>query len=629
MIAAWHCVRASAPPVLASLERSLSLYDQSAPRSTVLPDCTLLAMPRESLGAASGIAVALTGWIDNAHDVASRLGIGAASEAQIYAAALAHWGEDADRRIIGSYAAIARLADGTLRLARSPWDAPPLYYHIEGKRTLASPLLRVLFAGGAPREADWERVVDELAYDWRSLDEDAWYRGIRMVPLGAAVRIADGKRLLDTWYRPPVPRDAAHYDEEAAVAHALELLDEAAEAALRWAGKPALAMSGGLDSTLLADALLRALPRQERLHAVTFVPDRRWQGKEEAGTMGDERRFAKLMAEANPRLDWHVASDDVGSPDRRAREVFAASEVFAPGLANVGMYHNVYETVRALGCDTLLTADSGNITISDAGRAAYVEYARAGEWRQLLRLLLSRPGDRRPLWRKLVANTVLPQLPRPVRALARRLVHPERADMTALITALSPSARREQAERAAARGTSSAWADLTHDRCRADTVQREWRDADGPGRDVDLAFEQLYGIRKRDVLMYRPLVEFCMSLPTRAFAWDGEERRLARLMGRGRVPEAIRNNRLHGQHNVDWHARMTPERAAMRDVLETARSHPFLGHALDIDRLQALIDDWPEEPDFSWEQDWSRRLALPRAILAARFVGHVEQRNDL
>ena len=629
MIAAWHCGGASAPPALTSLERSLSLYDQSAPRSTVLPDCTLMALPRESLGAARGITAALTGWIDNRQALASELGIEGGSEAQIYAAALAHWGEDADRHIIGSYAAISQLADGTLRLSRSPWDAPPLYYHTDENRTLASPLLRVLFAGGAPRDVDWERVIDELAYDWRSLDEEAWYRGIKMVPLGAVVRIADGKRLLDIWYRPPVPRDAAHYDEEAEVARALELLGEAAEAALRWAGKPALAMSGGLDSTLLADALLRAMPPKQHLHAITFVPDRRWQGKEEPGTMGDERRFAKLMAEANPRLDWHVASDDVGPPDRRAREIFAASEVFAPGLANVGMYHNVYETARALGCDTLLTADSGNITISDAGRAAYVEYARAGEWRQLVRLLRNRPGDPRPMWRKLLANTVVPQLPRPIRALVRRLVHPARADMTALITALSPAARREQAERAAARGTSSAWADLTHDRCRADTVQREWRDGDGPGRDVDLAFEQLYGIRKRDVLMYRPLVEFCMSLPTRAFAWDGEERRFARLMGRGRVPEAIRTNRLHGQHNVDWHARVTPERAAMRDVLETARSHPFLGQALDIDRLQALIDDWPEEPDFSWEQDWSRRLALPRAILAARFVGHVEQRNDL
>ena len=136
-------------------------------------------------------------------------------------------------------------------------------------------------------------------------------------------------------------------------------------------------------------------------------------------------------------------------------------------------------------------------------------------------------------------------------------------------------------------------------------------------------------MRKRDVTAYRPLIEFCLSLPARAFAWDGEERRLARLMGVGRLPEAIRTNRKHGLHNIDWHARMTTEREEMRRVLEIARTHAFLGEILDIERLLALIDEWPEHPGHDIETDWPRILALPRAILAARFIGHLENRNDL
>ena len=629
MIAVWHAGAEHGSPALDPLARALALYETSPPRIERSEGFAALAGPREHIGTWGATTAALTGWIDNAQELAEQLGLSSPDPAFLYAACLERWGEDADSRVIGSYAAAARLADGTLHLSRSPWDAPPLYYYFDGRRTLASPLLRVLFAGGAPRLPDWERVIDELAYDFRSGDEAAWYHGIRMVPLGAFVRIEGPARRVARWYTPPAPMRAGDYNEEAGVARACELLDEAARKASQWARQPALAMSGGLDSTLVGDALLRAGGPQDTLAAITFVPDRRWQGKEEPGTMGDERRFARLMAEADPRLDWHIASDEVGPYDRRARDIFAASETFAPGLANVGMYHNVYHKARELGCDTLLTADFGNSTISEPGRAAYVEYARTGAWGQLHRLLVDRPGDPRPVWRKLLANSILPQLPRPLRQLARSIVHPRRADMTALLTALSPDARRDQAARAAARGSGSAWADFTHDRSRADTVRREWIDADGPGRDVDLAFEQLYGIRKRDVLTYRPLVEFCMRLPTRAFAWDGMERRLARLMGRGRVPEAIRTNRLHGQHNIDWHARMTPERDTMREVLETARGHDFLGRALDIDRLLALIEEWPEEPDFSWEEDWSRRLALPRALLAARFVGHVEQRNDL
>ena len=635
MIAAWHSLAGSRedagddPPLLA-IRTALKRYEAHArPAEVTARGFAALSGPRDHVASAGGVDVALTGWIDNADELAHLLDLPPRDSAQLYAAALARWDREAERHVVGSYAACARLADGSLHLSRSPWDAPPLHYHHDGARTLASPLLRVLFAAGVPREVDWDRVVDELAYDYRSAEDSSWYRGVSLVPLGAFVRIGSRGREVHRWYHPPQPMGPHDYNEEASVARALELLDEAASKAMVWAETPALALSGGLDSTLVGDALLRQLGKGERLSAVTFVPDRRWQGAVEPGTMGDERPLARLMAETNPALDWHVASDDIGAYDRRAREVFAASETFAPGLANVGMFHNVYDTARNLGADALLTADFGNRTISGAGRAAYVEYAASGEWEQLVALLRARSGDPRPLWRKLVALSLLPLLPRGLRALARSIAHPERADMEALITALSPEARSRQRERARARGTQSAWADFAYDRNRAETVQREWRDADGPGGDVDLAFEQLYGVRKRDVLTYRPLVEFCMRLPTRAFAWDGVERRLARLMGRGRVPEAIRTNRLHGQHNVDWHARMTPERGAMRAVLETAREHPFLGPTLEIDRLIALLDDWPERPDFSWENDWPRSLALPRALLAARFVGHAENRNDL
>ena len=630
MIALHHRYCASGEPPFDALRDALDRYDSHPVQTTVVGATLALAGHRDSCAERGGLVVALSGWIDNSAELQHELGLEAESAAALYAACLERWGDVADERVIGSYAAAARFDDGTVRLSRSPWDAPPLYYHVDGDCLIASPLLRTLFAAGAPRNADYERIVDQLVWDYRSLDEQSWYRGIAMVPLGAFVRFAPDGTQSETvlWYRPPAPMQPEEYDEEAAVERARELLDEAAAKALAWAGKPALAMSGGLDSTLVADASVRALAAGEKLTAATFGPDRRWNGEQGFGTMGDERPLAQLMAKANPALDWHQTSDEHGPPDRRAREIFAASEVFAPGLANVGMYHNLYGKARELGCDSLLTGDYGNVTISDAGRSAYAEYPRRGEWRQLIRLLRNRPGDDRPLWRKLIATSLLPHLPRTLRSLSRRIVHPRRADMPALFSPLSAKALARQRQRAGERQSESAWADFTHDHSREETVQREWRDADGSGRDVDLAFEQLYGIRKRDVLTYRPLVEFCMSLPTRAFAWNGEERRLARLMGRGRIPDAIRTNRLHGQHNVDWHARMTPMLGEMRETLERARSHPFLAETLDIDRLQAMIDDWPESPDFSWERDWPLRLALPRAILAARFIGHLENRNE-
>lgn len=617
------------PPHTRSVLDAVSLYDRAAPQTLRKDSLFLAASARDSIGNAHGVDTAFSGWIDNARELAEQLSVAPENPAVLYSAALRELGEQADELIIGCYAAISRLPDGALRLSRSPWSAPPIYYHATAERCVASPLLRALFAADAPREPDFERMVDELAYDWRSGEEEAWYKGIRMVPLGATVTVAAAEHRTRRWYCLPPPVSEETYDEDAAVERARELLDEAASKALEWASKPAVTLSGGLDSPLVATSLLQALPKDRRLAAITFVPDARWNGTAPDGTIGDESELARTLVAQYPQIDWHVADNDIGPPDRGARQVFAASEVFAPGLANVGMYHGVYRKARELGCDSLLTADMGNPTISDDGRYAYCEYAAPGKLGQLVQLLKNRPGDSRSLSRKFMALTVLPRLPRPIRRALRTLVHPGRADMVALLTPLSNDARKRQAARAEMRSTRSAWSDLTFDRSRSEAVERELRDADGPAFDVDLAFEQLYGVRKRDVTAYRPLIEFCLSLPARAFAWDGEERRLARLMGIGRLPEAIRTNRKHGLHNIDWHARMTPEREEMRRVLEIARTHPFLGEILDIDRLLVLIDEWPEHPDHDIETDWPRILALPRAILAARFIGHLENRNDL
>ena len=629
MIAGRRWWNGAASDDASALAKTLGRYTRQAPQIRCDDRLTLIASSRDHIGSAQGGLAAFTGWIDNAAELQQRLDLDTPDPAQIYAASLSLWGRDADRHIVGSYAAIAQLKDGSLHLARSPWDAPPLYYHCGSDRAVASPLLRVLFEAGAPREVDHDRIVDELAYDWRSGDDEAWYKGIFMVPLGASVGIAHGKRDVQRWYKPPSPGRGDDYDEAATVAEARRLLDEAARKALDWAKAPAVTLSGGLDSTLVTASLLEALSQDGTLSAITFVPDRNWQGECPPGTMGDERDLAGLFARGDPRIDWHIASDDIGPADRHARAIFGASETFAPGLANVGMYHGVYEKARALGCDTLLTADFGNSTFSEAGRYAYCEYLKRGKWQELARLLAARADDDRPMWRRVLALSVLPNLPASLRGFVRGLAHPARRKMAALVTPLSAKALALQASRAAKRGTASAWSDFTYDRTRAEAVQREWRDADGPGRDVDLAFEQLYAVRKRDVTAYRPLIEFCCSLPTEAFARQGVERRLARVMGEGRIPDQIRGNRLHGLHNADWHARMSPARDDMLEVLDTARSHPFLGEVLDIERLTALIEDWPERPGYDWEHDWPRMLALPRAILAARFIGHVENRNDL
>lgn len=613
----------------AQLVSALSLYGGDVVERRQATSLRLMAANTAVCGAHGPVDVVLYGWIDNADELARDLRVSAENIAAIYAAAIARWGKDADSHVIGCYAAIASTPDGSLRCARSAWEAPPLHYAVDQDRALVSTLLRCLFAAGVPKVPDRERIIDELAIDRRAGDNSGWYRGTARVPLGGIVRLVPGRATVESSYNPPVPGPGESYNEEETVEEALRLLDEAGECAMRWARKPALSLSGGLDSTLAGSALVRALEPGRRLHAITWVPCREWGGHAPAGKFGDESSLAGEFVAAHPQVDWHRTGQDVGAFDRMAREVFSAMECFAPGLANTGMHHDVFATARSLGCDAVLTADMGNATFSEAGEAAYREYPRRGDWGQYLQLMRARPNDPRPLWRRIAALSVLPALPGKARTGLRGLIHPARRDMAAHFSALSPGAWREQRQRAAARGSQAAWADFTYDRDRSATVQRHWDQADGVQHDVNLAFEQVHGIRRRDVTAYRPLIEFCMRLPTRAFAWEGRERRLARLMGERRLPAAIHANLLYGQHNVDWHERLGRDRARLETLFRAAADHPLLGEILDIERIIALLNDWPDRPGWDWDNDMPRFMVVTRALMAVRFIGAIEGRNEL
>lgn len=628
MIAAWHSWDGAAPK--GDISGALSAFGTAGSDriQEVSDGDTRLYAPLIASGS-TGKHCAFSGWIDNAPEISRLTGTDPENHAALYMAAVDSWGDAAERRLMGSYAAIVCSKDGGLRLSRSPWSAPPLYYANNAGFAAVSPLLRALFVAGVPEKLDYDYVVDQLAYDFRDGDDAFLYHGIRKVPMGSIVKLGRKTVQVNRWYSvADIPRQQELEDGEAAH-KALGLLQEAAKHSLHSGKRPALALSGGLDSSLAATCLLDQLPVTERLKTISFGPHPDWPGVTAPGIMGDELPLVREFAAMHPRIDMHVSDPSQAGFDFRSRDMMRAMGIFAPGLANVGMYHGVYSKAKELGCGTLLTADLANQSFSSDGRWAYIEYARSGQWAELFRLLDARPGDARPMWRKLSALSILPMLPVRLRAAIRAKMHPQRRDMLALLTPLSDDARAAQSDRARRRGSQSDWEDFTFARSRIEAAMHDNHAADGLGADVDLAFQQLYGIQKRDVTAYRPLIEFCIGLPTGAFASGGEERRLARLMAKGRLPEAQRLNPNYGQHNIDWHTRIGSQRVALIEALDTMRGHPFLAKVIDIDRVEHLLRNWPDAPSFEIEEDWPRMLAIPRAILAAQFIGLSEGRNDL
>lgn len=576
---------------------------------------------------ADGSTVLFNGWLDDCEDIASILGVGPDNPALLYAAAVARWGSGADSRLNGSYCAIVERADGTLRLARSPWSAPPLHFANDAQRAIVASVPRVLIATGVSNELDPVKLADSLVGNF-SDEERGWYLGTHRVPQGAIVHLERGSQRFERWYDPHAVAQVRLGCDQDYVDAARELLQRATRHALKGVTKPAIALSGGLDSALAADEILHQLPSGLRLNSFTFRPDSAWDGLLAPDQMGDEKSFVDAFAAMHPALETAFTRNEGGGFDHRQSELFAAMGIAPSYMPNYYVYHGVWLGARDAGCDWLFDATLGNQTLSNDGRWSYVEHLLHLRWRQLGLTLTSRRGDPRPLWRKVASLSLLPLLPQPWRNPIRRLRHPHLKATNAMATMIAPrhAAAMSVEERARGQG---AWHDTAYPRSRREAVSLDYHGADYEAADVHQGFEQIYGLRRRDVMAYRPLIEFCLGLPTGQFVRDGEERWLAKRLAAGRIPENQRLNPRYGRHDVDWHARLGRRRGEMLAEIDRLSESEEVSHLLDYPKMREMLQDWPEETPLDPE-DWiPREIAIPRALTTARFIHFVSGRNNI
>lgn len=574
----------------------------------------------------NGNFVAFHGYFDNASEVADALGADPGDPAGLYGLAVDRWGDDADLQIIGEYCAIvANPKERRLRLSRSPIRAPPLCYFHDDRQTVAASVPRAIFATGVEERLNYTRLADSALLNFTD-PEGSWFEGLTRVPSGAIVELRPGKpRMLRRYYdllAVPEIRMASDADY---IARASELLDEGVRACIAGFRRPGVALSGGLDSPQIAVRALAALPAGERLPSFTFHPEDGYDGIVESWMFGDERPFVRAFAEMHPRLEPHFTANEGYEHDYRWNDFFHLMGGAPSGICNMYLFHGLFAGAAREGCDLLLVSDWGNDTISNAGPWGYVEYLRTGRWRQLWRALKGFRGDDRSVAWRFVAKCVMPLLPEPLWRMVRRLV----LGKGSLLDQIQPLSTKYRLESGAEQRRRDGGVNLErHEpRSRRHGFKLLLERGDFESDEGYQAFEQMYGVAVRDPMAYRPLVEFCWGLPTRMFMRDGQTRWLARQMGKGIMPEAQRLNPLNGRWDSDWHLRIGRRRRDFLAELDRLENDGRLTAMLDLPRLRAALEDWPERTETDRHTLVDREMAVPRALLTARFVKYVERRN--
>ena len=572
----------------------------------------------------SGQIVVFHGYFDNLAEIASALEVDGRDSSLLYGLAVERWGDEAEKRVIGNYCAvIADPASPSVRLSRSPIRAPPLYYHHNDQRSAAASVPRALFSAGAPKQLNESNYADWALFNF-SDREASCFQEIFRVPLGHIVELQRGKArgIRETYDVLSIAQRTVSNDAEV-ISKASELLDQGVRACLAGFSKPGATLSSGLDSPQVAVRALAHLPAGQKLPTFTFHPkegfDRapRWKH-------GDERPMVEAFAALHPGLEPHFTANDGHYPLYRLNEMFHLAGCAAPYQGTMYVFHGILAEASKQSCDLLLLADYGNRTFSDKGLNGFVEYFLKGRWHQLW-LALTRPAIHQGgLARRFVVRTLSAFLPdsvwqvlRPMltgRSLLVELMQPFSAEFLS-----STGARKRLKASGRYPGRLQPWS-RRH-------LRKSLFDDEDWLADVYQAFEQMYGIALRDPTAYRPLVEYCLSLPTKMFMRDGELRWLARQMAKGIMPEEQRLNQLDGYWDTDWRTRIGPRREEFLDELKRLEEDDRIGPMLDFPRLRAAIENWPAEEEIDHQKTHGPALAVPAALLTARFIQYVEGRN--
>ena len=564
-----------------------------------------------------GEMVLIEGQIDNTADLALRLDLDPGRPPEtVFAHAVARWGDGADARCVGDYAAVLIGREGAIRMSRSPWSAPSLFYVADRKAAAICSIPRPLFAAGWPKRMLSEQLADALFWI-ENAGAEHWYEGVRRVPYGSVVHLDRRGVRTHQWYDPLALPEVRLGDDDAYVEQATALLGDAVAAALAPAKRPAILLSGGLDSAIVADEMLRQLSNERRLRSYTFVPLTRSDTTSPPGSFADDRSRVEAFAAMHPRLDATFCDNAGIDFDGYAGQFFAATDAGRPAMAFNAAYHGPVAAAARDGCDWVFDAAMGNNAFSNDGRWAYIEFAREGRWRELWRMARDHPGDTRPMWRRLLARSVVPHLPPLLRGILRKAVHGHTPDLMPDLSFLKPESieRFGLVDRAKAAGT---YRDGEWFRSREEWLRFVWRMHD-MGAEWRHGVEQVFGVRHRDVAAYRPLIEFCAGLPTDQFVRGGVQRWLARRMAAGRMPEAQRHDTDYGRHNVDWHLRLTRRLPELRREIERMANDSAMADLIDVDAALTMLDNWPTAAPSDPRKVRRTYHALTGAVLVGRF----------
>jgi asparagine synthase (glutamine-hydrolysing) len=588
---------------------------------------------RQPQRGASGALMTADLRLDNRDELAAALGFDAvaaktASDSALVLTAWERWGDDAWARLRGPFAAaIWNPRERALTLARDPMGINVVVWHRAPQFFAFATLPKGLFAlPDVPRELNEEKLADFLVLN-HAEHETTFYRKVSRLPPAHVARIDAAGRITMRRYWSADDIKPVRLESDEAYADAMrEQLDRAVRRQLRSAHAVGSFLSGGLDSSSVTALAARALAEQgKRLPAYTQVPRKGFDGPVGRGWYADETPYVEAIRDALKTIDVNYVDNSACDDFAELDGVFHSTDTPVRNPTNLGWGIQIIRQARANNHRVLLCGDFGNATISWDGWGQAVDHLAAGrlgtayrQWRQYFQ---ASPNSRWTAFRKLFVERLAPET---LAAWAARRRHPHRLAPWQDHAAIRPDFAAEMGVEARARR-------VGHDFLyRPQSGRRERIAMLTP---IDFRGEwyagvlAAHGVDMRDPTSDLDVVNFCLGIPAEQYLAEGVSRSLVRRAMWGTLPPQILTNRRRGMQAADWFEKLEHRKPAMNaEIADLARS-ALARKAIDLDRLQTALRDWPSG---NWEKKKvieEYQLALPRGLAMGRFVRWFEQGN--
>jgi asparagine synthase (glutamine-hydrolysing) len=584
---------------------------------------------RQPLLLANRFVMLFDGRIDNRSELGETLGIAASDLHSMPDSAIAlrlfdRYGERAFERTLGVFAVIVMdLQERRLICARDHMGLRVLHYHRSPGQFAVATVPEALFAlSWVPRILDRDKVGDALVQAGLN-GETSYYQKIYRVLPGSVIRVGRDSFSKDRFWDPANIAEVTFKTDNEYVEAFRERLDAAVKANLRSRRAPCATITGGLDSSSVAVTAADMLAmRGFKLDTFTAVPDSAFSKEEIRGRYFDETPYVRQIAKTNPNIVPHFIFPSKGSIVDQIAEEIRVQGTPAGGMLNGLWVMDILAAARSAGHSVILTGEMGNHTMSYDGHGLFAELLRTGRWWRLFDEIKS-SGYR---WRYLLRHwTIAPFIPAPLFRRYkrwRRGGHPPWRDFSAIHPEFA--ARSGVVERAAREylpfddppSRNSRLARTNDFNCLVDTA------------DWFAKVRAHFGIDMRAPTLDQRLVEFCIGIPLDQYLRKGCDRWLIRRAMKGRLPDVVLSNTKRGVQAADWFPRLTRERNSIAAELKRLAQNSDVTSIVDLQRLTALVDHWPDRPPTEWGSDaYPLFWALPQALGTARFIENVTQTN--